>query len=196
MTERDPLDQALDLLVYAPVGLALSAKELLPQLADRGRRQVGPTMTAARMVGEMVVQHAPKEAERVAREVGRQGGRLLGEGLASLVRMAATGTASTAAGTAADPRPEARESRPPGDPVAGPGSSAPPPKSPDAGGGRTPGSAGDLAIPGYDSLSASQVVARLEGLTAQELEQIQGYEEAHRGRRTVLTRVGQLRSSA
>jgi hypothetical protein len=49
-----------------------------------------------------------------------------------------------------------------------------------------------LAIPGYDSLAASQVVARLAGLSAEELAAVAAYERAHRARRTILTRVQQL----
>jgi hypothetical protein len=51
-----------------------------------------------------------------------------------------------------------------------------------------------LAIPGYASLSASQVVQRLAGLSDDELEAVRLYETANRGRRTILTRVGQLQS--
>jgi hypothetical protein len=53
----------------------------------------------------------------------------------------------------------------------------------------------DLPIPGYDSLSASQVVQRLPGLTVGELDAIRAYELAGRGRKTVLLRVAQLRAS-
>ncbi|HTZ07796.1 MAG TPA: hypothetical protein VMB72_01920, partial [Acidimicrobiales bacterium] len=49
-----------------------------------------------------------------------------------------------------------------------------------------------LAIPGYDALSASQVVQRLEGLSAEELEEVRAHEHAHRQRRTILHRVDQL----
>ncbi len=49
-----------------------------------------------------------------------------------------------------------------------------------------------LAIPGYDSLSASQVVQRLEGLSVAELEEVRAHEAAHRQRRTILHRVEQL----
>jgi hypothetical protein len=49
-----------------------------------------------------------------------------------------------------------------------------------------------LAIPGYDSLSASQVVQRLEGLSPAELEEVRAHEAAHRQRRTILHRVEQL----
>jgi hypothetical protein len=55
-------------------------------------------------------------------------------------------------------------------------------------------SADALAIPGYDSLSASQVVQRLAGLSRDELEAVGAYESAHRARRTILTRVNQLKA--
>ena len=51
-----------------------------------------------------------------------------------------------------------------------------------------------LAIPGYESLSASQVVPRLVSLTADELEQIRRYESAARGRKTILSRISQLQA--
>jgi hypothetical protein len=51
-----------------------------------------------------------------------------------------------------------------------------------------------LAIPGYDSLSAPQVVKRLDGLVDGELEAVRRYEEAHRGRRTILSKIAQLQA--
>ena len=54
--------------------------------------------------------------------------------------------------------------------------------------------ADSLAITGYDSLSATQVLPRLEGLTADELEAVRAYEDAHRGRRTILGRIAQLQA--
>jgi hypothetical protein len=57
-------------------------------------------------------------------------------------------------------------------------------------------SSDDLPIPGYDSLSASQVVQRLPGLSPEELEAVRTYEEAGRARKTVLLRVAQLRATS
>lgn len=54
----------------------------------------------------------------------------------------------------------------------------------------------NLAIPGYDSLAASQVVPRLTTLGPDELGAIGSYEQANRGRRTILNRVTQLLNSA
>ena len=53
----------------------------------------------------------------------------------------------------------------------------------------------ELAIPDYDSLSASHVVNRLPGLTAEELEAVRVYEAANRGRKTILNKVAQLQQS-
>ena len=50
----------------------------------------------------------------------------------------------------------------------------------------------DLGIPSYDTLAASQVRPRLDGLTADELESIRLYELAGRSRRTILGRITQL----
>ena len=55
-----------------------------------------------------------------------------------------------------------------------------------------PGRRTHLAIPDYDSLSASQVMPRLEGLNADELEAVRTYEASTRGRRTILNKIAQL----
>lgn len=75
--------------------------------------------------------------------------------------------------------------------AASPGASAAPAPGPSA----APASGPEgLAIPGYDSLSASQVVQRLAGLSQDELDAVGSYEAAHRARRTILTRVNQLKA--
>jgi hypothetical protein len=49
-----------------------------------------------------------------------------------------------------------------------------------------------LPIPDYDSLSASQVVSRLRGLTPGQLDAVRAYETGTRNRKTILNRVQQL----
>ena len=44
-------EQLLDLFVYAPIGLLLEAKDLIPKLADRGRGQVALAQLAGRVAG-------------------------------------------------------------------------------------------------------------------------------------------------
>ena len=69
------------------------------------------------------------------------------------------------------------------------------------GGGGPPGTAAvnghvppvtTLSIPGFDTLSASQVVQRLDGLNRSELVSVRAYEASTRRRRTILNRVDQL----
>jgi hypothetical protein len=52
-----------------------------------------------------------------------------------------------------------------------------------------------LAIPDYDSLAASQVIPRLAGLSAAELDAVRQYEALKRGRKTILSRITQLQSA-
>jgi hypothetical protein len=48
------------------------------------------------------------------------------------------------------------------------------------------------ALAGYDTLSASQVVRRLESLGPDELRAVHQHEASHRNRRTILNRTNQL----
>lgn len=226
MTEaRKPLDAALDLFVFVPVGLAMTAAEELPKLAAKGRSRVTTQLTMARVVGQFAVskgrsmieerlervsapnppaeppggpanhtdvsydeflgQEAPAPrgpthddpaSGRLAAGLpgteapvpdGSAGGRMNG---APPLSAGLTGVTVAGSGDGERRRPASK-----------PGGSGPAGPSPAA-----------LAIPGYDSLSASQVVQRLAGLSGDELAAVRSYEEAHRGRRTILNRVNQL----
>src|SRR3954451_310704 len=54
------VEQALDLFVYAPIGLIFEGATLLPELVTKGRNQVA----MARMFGQMAVQQAGIEATK------------------------------------------------------------------------------------------------------------------------------------
>jgi hypothetical protein len=81
----------------------------------------------------------------------------------------------------------------------GPAAAGPEPSPPPAPAPSPPaqarGTASGLAIPDYDTLSASQVVRRLDGLGQPELEAVVRHEAATRGRRTILHRAQQLLGS-
>lgn len=161
--ERSPVEQALDLFVYAPIGLLFEGASVLPQLAEKGRSQV----TMARMVGKFAVSQGRTEATKAASRLQDHAAGLLG---------AVGDTMAPAAPPAPAPAP-ARAVAP--DPV----------PTPEPGAG---GEVADLAIPDYDGLSASQVVARLAGLSDLELKAVRRYEGANRGRKTILSKVAQL----
>lgn len=167
---QDPTEQLLDILVYAPLGLLLEARDLVPKLADKGRQRMGGQITVARMIGEMAVRQGQRRAEKIVQRLrDQQWG-------------------------AAPDDPGAGTNRPtngsrPASPAASAATAPVVPTTP------TVPDAAALAIPGYDTLSASQVVPRLEGLSRQELDAIRAYETATRARKTILTRVDQLRGT-
>ncbi|HEX2062986.1 MAG TPA: hypothetical protein VHE80_01055 [Acidimicrobiales bacterium] len=164
--QRSTVERLLDVFVYAPIGLALRAREQMPGLVEQGRRRASGQVTVARMVGQLAVNQGQRQAQRWLQET-----------MDRLVQQAPDGPQTGGAATVAEPPPS---------PPATPGQPAPSPSP----------SPADLAIPGYDALSASQVVQRLAGLSPQELEAVRAYEAATRARRTVLGRVAQLQSGA
>lgn len=173
MTEpRSPLDQAIDLLVFAPLGLAAMAQEHIPGLIEKGRERWATQATMARMVGEFAVSKGRQDATKAAR---RASDVLEGFGIHLGERAADAPGADAPTG----PTPSASAS-----------GATPPPSPPPAG----QSTADHLAIPGYDSLSAPQVVSRLDGLSSEELEAVRAYEQSTRGRKTILGRVAQLQA--
>ncbi|MFN2503271.1 MAG: hypothetical protein ABR540_03380 [Acidimicrobiales bacterium] len=188
------LDRLLDVTVYAPLGLILLAREEVPKLAAQGRKQVDARADLARMVGQLAVAQGRRQAQGL---VERLTGRAEQE--------PDPPTATTRPAREAPPVPPPELETEPGEdehlPVAvgeivpdlaRPTSVAVPlPAAPAV----TP-VADDLPIPGYDSLSASQVVQRLAGLSPDELEAVRAYEQSGRARKTVLLRVAQLRSAS
>ena len=67
-------DQLLHLVVYAPIGLALEAKELPPKLADRGRGQIALT----RLAGKIAADRGQSEVRTVIEHVLDAVGSALG----------------------------------------------------------------------------------------------------------------------
>src|SRR4051812_17503380 len=214
--QKSPLEQLLDLLVYAPVGMAVTASEELPKLIEKGRTRITGQVAMARMMGQFAVTQGQQQAEKLVKDATERlndlgivpGARptspppkqpvpatdaASGGAPARHETAAAASTASTTTATAPSASTSATGSTATegnGTQPAGTNGSQPP-------GARAAGPpAGDLAIPGYDSLSASQVVQRLAGLSGDELEAVRSYEAANRGRKTILSRVAQLQSGA
>ncbi|MEO7555881.1 MAG: hypothetical protein ABIV94_04670 [Acidimicrobiales bacterium] len=163
---RKPLEQVFDLFVYAPLGLLLNADEVIPNLVERGRQQV----TMARMFGKFAVKQGQTEAGKAAAKLQEQATEVVG----LLAGRSIPPSVPSASGPVTPPTP----APPTAASVAGPSV-------------RAPGVA-TLAVPDYDSLSASQVVPRLEGLSATELDAVRAYEAANRGRKTILSKIAAL----
>lgn len=158
--EKSAAEQAVEMLLYAPVGLASVAKAMLPRLVEVGRTELDSgnlagQFTAAKLAVRFAIEEARSELARSG-DNGDHGGDEWRTG--------------NHAGVAEAPRPVRSA------PTAGPGAEL-------------------LAVPDYDSLSASQVLPRLAALDADELEEVRIYEDRHRGRRTVLAKIAQMQAS-
>jgi hypothetical protein len=203
--EKHPADRVVELFLFAPVGLALSAKELLPQLVERGRQQLSTQVTVARMLGQLAVKQGQVEAEKAfdrAREQAQATLEQLG-----VVGDGSGGAPPEPAAAASAPRDDSATEAPTlvavptdepvGEPVDAPAKGATQAPSPDPVpvGERSEASGSELAIPDYDSLSASQVLPRLSGLDPAELEAVRAHEAGHRGRKTILHKVAQLQGA-
>jgi hypothetical protein len=180
---KSPLEQAIELLVYAPLGLALTARDELPRLIDKGRQRVTGQVAMAKMMGQFAVAQGQKEAEKVVKQAtetlsGVTGSRPAPAPTRPAASPSPAATASTTTSSAASPA---------SPPATANGSVASP---------LSTASDDDLAIPGYDALAASQVVQRLAGLSGAELEAVRAYEVATRGRKTILHRIEQLQAPA
>jgi hypothetical protein len=170
--DRPLNERILDLLVYVPAGVAVSVAEELPKLAARGRDRLGVRVSSARAVGRFAVRAGSDELRRRTAGLFHTSGQ-------GTVRSGPTGDGTRATGSHHD----------------GPVRAATVGPSPAPGGTATNGHVPEvstLSIPGFDSLSASQVVQRLDGLNRNELVSVRAYEASTRGRRTILSRVDQL----
>lgn len=197
--DDNPLERAVELLVYAPIGLAMFAKDTVPtfmkMFVARGQTEVTQRRKTAegqasqyKTIGQMAVKYGGPEVKRQA------------EAAAGTVRKRAEDTISAVAAVAANqtgiptapgaPAP----AKSPGSKISTPtttsttlnGTSAAP-----VGPAATVGPP-ELPIPDYDLLSASQVIDRLPGLAAEDLTAVHSYEVAHRGRTTILGKITQL----
>jgi hypothetical protein len=178
--ERSPAERLLEVFVFAPAGLALTAAEEFPRLVEKGKHRIEGQLHAARLVGQFAVQMGRSQIDKT---IHRSSPPAPPAPSASAPGAAPSG--SSPAGGGGDGPPTATPA--PVDEVAAPTAHA-----------TTNGTHGAtaLAIPGYDTLSAPQVVQRLGGLSPDELEEVRAHELGHRHRRTILNRVDQLLGAA
>jgi hypothetical protein len=180
-------ERAVDLLVYAPVGVALYLRDTVPMFVNlfvsRGRAEVGQRrqqaegqVSQAKALGEYAFEFGgPKLREQVEKGIAaaRKGAEAVLGGIGE-----GSGPSPEPPAAKATPREKSAPLAPVDEDAAAREEAKPSPTT--------------LGIPDYDELSASQVVERLDGLQAAELDAVRTYEEAHRGRRTILFKIEQL----
>ncbi len=168
--DPNPLQRALDLLVFAPVGIALTVAEDLPGLIGKGHQRFETDVQNARIVGRIVVAQGQRQlVDRVSKLLHRTASEDGSDG--SDTTTPTEGADGTPGPTTPSPR-TGPSPRPDADPA--------------------DGIIVEGALAGYDTLSASQVVRRLESLGPDELTALQRYEASHRNRHTILNRAHQI----
>lgn len=174
---KNPVDRAVDLVVYAPIGLVAEVKRLLPSLVDKGRAQVD----MYKLIGRFAIRQGQQSAQKQIARSQEQVDALLNEfGVRTAGEVEAPVGEPTDLGLTAVDAEGVHE-------VIAPPAAAPAPRS---------GPASEtLPLADYDSLAASQVIPRLTGLDSDELEAVRAYEAAHRGRKTILGRLAQLQGA-
>jgi len=187
--DRPLIEQLLDIALYAPIGLMAAVAEQVPSIVGKGRSTIEGRVTVARMIGRMTVTTARRRVEESIKQRTSSNGAHRSdsagddaaghdeEGVEGHGARAPQGADAVSAGLGPRVRPQSRSSNGTGN-------------APD--GDEAVPLVGDLAIEGYDSLSASQVIPRLDGMTAAEIDAVGRYERSTRARRTILGRVAQL----
>ena len=218
MSENDtPIERAVELLVYAPIGLAMFAKDTVPtflkMFVARGQTEVTQRRKTAgtqagqyKTIGQMAVKYGGPEVRRQAEAAAGTVRQRAEDTLAAVTAVTTPATFGTNGSAPAVPT-HAPESKP--SPTAGRTTStekgstakrASRPKTPkvetapgeSAAPTSSPPRQDALAIPDYDLLSATQVIDRLLGLARPDLLALQAYETAHRARTTILGKIAQL----
>lgn len=162
---KAPLERAVELAVYAPLGFVMTARDVLPPLVDQFVARGKAQYEQLRLIGQFAVAQGTQQLrQEVENRLRRQAGPDEVEPPSRVE--AAVGREVAHSGNGAAARAQAARAR-----------------------------AATLPIPDYDELSASQVVARLAGLTGDELAAVREYEESQRQRKTILTRIEQLTAS-
>ncbi len=172
----NPVQWALEFFVFAPVGAALTVAEDLPGVISKGRERVEGQIRNAKFIGQFVV---------------TQGQQDLAQRIGKLFHGSGASHGAGDAGSSGDPGDSAapaEESTPAPTPTPAPG---PKPAADPADAALV-----EVALAGYDTLSASQVVRRLESLSPDELRAVHRHEASHRNRRTILHRTNQLLGGA
>jgi hypothetical protein len=197
--DRPLADQLVDLLLSGPAGLVLDPRPGFPGVRPKSLDQIEAQVRTAKLIGQFAVRAGWR---RLGEQVDLPpDGTVPAELGGSVALNGPDGPAPDASGGATAPDASGGATAPARRRA---GSAPRRSTGPTAGRSETiavrvldeaPAPEVDaLAIVAYDELAASQVVSRLEALTAPELDAVRRYEEAHRHRRTILAKVAQLQA--
>lgn len=180
--QENPVEQLIELLVYAPIGLLYEYQNVLPQLVRRGKSQVqlarllgqaAANQGSASDVGATVADAASVVSSLVARLVTDIGAQV---GLAPESPTPTPTQARPDAGSGSHERQSHNR--------AGEEDGAPDPEPAPL----------PLPIAGYDGLTAREIIPLLDDLDPAQQARIRTHESANRNRKTVLAKLDRLGS--
>lgn len=202
-TNENPLENLVDLFVYAPIGLLYEHQDVLPRLVKRGRSQV----QLARVVGQMAIRQNVAGKGGPTAQIGQL--QVPIEALAAVAAQFITDIGSAiglappkSTGPAGEKAADA-SARP-----APPGRGVETPEEADGDGADSvqttvevaehpepvaPHHIDRLPIARYDELTARDIIGLLDDLTVSQLARVENYEKANRARKTVLAKIKGIR---
>lgn len=168
---RTPIDDLVDILIYAPVGLLYEYEDVMATLVRRGKSQV----QLARVLGTMA-----------ANRGGTASANAVVEAMASMVanRITEIGASIGLAPPSGEPSSPAAST--------GPGVSDRRSTTDVVDESATVDPEAPLPIASYDNLTAREIIGLLDELDAGQLARIRAHEEANRARKTVLGKLDRL----
>ncbi len=188
--ERSPLDDLVDLLVYAPVGLIYEYDKVMPRLVKRGKSQV----QLMRALGKVAVKRGRGDSMvGLADSVGTIVARRVTE-LGEAIGLAPTDDIDEPTDqppSPAPPPPTAADRIAPQ--LASDADIQAPPEISDPAAVEAETTELALPIAGYDDLTAREIVKLLDDdLEPSQLARLRAHEEATRARKTVLGKLDRL----
>ncbi len=197
--QEDELKRLIDYAVYAPVGIMTSVAEALPKAVETGRAVVESRTAMARFIGKMAVDFAGAQAKSQVNDLRKQVtstvSSLLPEPWGDLARFIFGDSEPDSTSTVApeaDPLPADRD-------LLEPTQSLDNTETDDEASvrGANPGpeievEAVGSVIPNYATLSATQIVKKLDLLNDAELVIVVDFERGHRGRKTIIAKAEKL----
>lgn len=194
----EDVKKLLDYFVYAPIGVISSLADSIPKAVENGRQVVESRGMAAKFMGKMAVDFAgsaiKSQLDEAKENVGERVVSVLPEPWSDLARFVLGIEDKTPAGNPSNPNPTNTDTTTNDvkieadvivvveDPVLK-----------DIGSPAENQVAGiEEIIPSYGTLSANQIVSKLDRLKGEELRAVLEFETSHRGRKTIIGRVTDL----
>jgi hypothetical protein len=181
----NPVEQLLELLLYAPIGLLYEYPEVLPKLIKRGKSQV----QLAKVFGQLAMNQRQEDHAGPVGDITSVASSVVARIITDIGAQIGLAPPSASPSKPASwpdrGEPEPSDPSPSADGADPDGSDAV--EEVEADGGER-----SLPIAGYDSLTARELIPLLDELSGEQRARVRTYETSHRNRKTVLAKLDRL----